>query len=264
MMSSEELNSRIEKLNVKIDKIQKRVNKWKEASSSEKEFNKRYDWLSSFNERKEEFRKEWINECNYELGRAKRDLQDALTTLNKYQNALMLIQEKENQPVIQIFKDFFDNWKQEIIEYVEPRYKRYLELDSEYCDLWNKHQRDEETKDKLQNLNKLMKSIMSDPWVSKMRDCKLYGGKSFEEFLNKYMEERYYELVDKVTKITGIITDVSSLYVGNDGSLNGIIIGESGKAKVETIIAGGYNEDIIVNVKHGQCRHYRVLVHKVN
>ena len=68
------------------------------------------------------------------------------------------------------------------------------------------------------------------------------------------MNDRYNELVDKVTKYTGEITDVSDLHIGRDGTLNGIVEGQSGKARIETIGAGGYNI---------QCYHYRCLVHPI-
>ena len=86
------------------------------------------------------------------------------------------------------------------------------------------------------------------------------GEKGFNKWLDDYMNDRYNELVDKVTKYTGEITNVSDLHIGRDGTLNGVVEGQSGKARIETIGAGGYNTDIIVNSKHGQCYHYRVIV----
>lgn len=59
----------------------------------------------------------------------------------------------------------------------------------------------------------------------------------------------------RCSAVVGVITDASNIYVGNDGTLNGIVIGELGKGRVETITAGGYNIQIL---------HYRVLVHKIN
>lgn len=80
-----------------------------------------------------------------------------------------------------------------------------------------------------------------------------------QEKLNKY-----YDLCNRITKVVGEITDASHLSIGEQhGELNGIVYGTKGNAKVETIGAGGYNQDIIVNEKHGQCFHYRVLVNKV-
>ena len=57
-------------------------------------------------------------------------------------------------------------------------------------------------------------------------------------------ENLILDLLKRVTKITGPVTDWSGLHTtrGNMGTvLNGIVIGEDGRAEVETILAGGYN-----------------------
>lgn len=64
------------------------------------------------------------------------------------------------------------------------------------------------------------------------------------------------EIYSRTTEYVGKLTDMINIHFGDNGSLNGIVIGESGrKAKVNTIIAGGYNI---------QCLHYRVLVNPIN
>lgn len=65
------------------------------------------------------------------------------------------------------------------------------------------------------------------------------------------------DLLKRVTKITGPVTDWSGLYVtqGNMGAvLNGVVIGEDANARVESILAGGYAI---------QRLHVRTLVHEV-
>ena len=62
------------------------------------------------------------------------------------------------------------------------------------------------------------------------------------------------DLLKRVTKVTGAVVDWSGLHLtrGNVGAvLNGVVIGEEGKARVESILAGGYNI---------QRLHVRVLV----
>lgn len=57
-------------------------------------------------------------------------------------------------------------------------------------------------------------------------------------------ENLILDLLRRVTKITGPVTDWSELYVtqGNMGAvINGYVIGEDGKAEVESILAGGWN-----------------------
>ena len=50
------------------------------------------------------------------------------------------------------------------------------------------------------------------------------------------------------------ITDAAALYIGPEGDINGIIVGTEGKAKIQTIGAGGYNI---------QCFHFRTLIHEI-
>ena len=59
--------------------------------------------------------------------------------------------------------------------------------------------------------------------------------------------------MERVTKITGVITDASNLHI-NKGELNGTITGEKGAVNVNTIGAGGYNI---------QRYHFRTLIHKL-
>ena len=83
------------------------------------------------------------------------------------------------------------------------------------------------------------------------------------EILDKEIEAKYWNMVERVTKVTGEIIDASDLSIGGDGNINGIIIGKEGNAKLETILAGGYNQNIIVNVRRGQILHYRLIVNKI-
>ena len=85
------------------------------------------------------------------------------------------------------------------------------------------------------------------------------------DWLEKEIEQeknnKLIDLMTRVSKITGEIVDASYLYIADDGNLNGYIIGKEGKAEVETIGAGGYNDHIILDSgRHGQVFHFRTLV----
>lgn len=66
--------------------------------------------------------------------------------------------------------------------------------------------------------------------------------------------DKMTELISRITKVTGLIEDASYLTIGHSGALNGVVHGEKGSAKVETIMAGGWNI---------QCFHFRTLVHEI-
>jgi hypothetical protein len=73
-------------------------------------------------------------------------------------------------------------------------------------------------------------------------------------WLNKDLEAekkaKMLDLIYRINAVVGAINDATSLRI-TAGNLNGYIIGETGKAEVNTIGAGGYNI---------QCFHYRTLV----
>ena len=89
----------------------------------------------------------------------------------------------------------------------------------------------------------------------KMVECR-DEQKAFE-FLDAALEaERKAKILDlmaRIENITGKILDAEALHIGAKGDLEGVIIGEQGKAKINTIGAGGYNI---------QCFHFRTLVHE--
>lgn len=61
------------------------------------------------------------------------------------------------------------------------------------------------------------------------------------------------DLIGRIMSTVGTITDASTLYIGPEGDINGCIEGTEGKAKIQTIGAGGYNI---------QCFHFRTLIHE--
>lgn len=78
------------------------------------------------------------------------------------------------------------------------------------------------------------------------------------ERLHKELDEeanrKYDFIIERTNAIVGQITDASNLSVGYKHDLNGFIIGTNGRAKVETIGAGGYNI---------QCFHFRTLINRM-
>lgn len=74
---------------------------------------------------------------------------------------------------------------------------------------------------------------------------------ALNEFLNEEVQARRVDLYYRCSAVVGIIKDATGITMGMNGSLNGIVVGDEGKASVRTILAGGYNI---------QRLHYRVLV----
>lgn len=275
-MTKEQLQERIEKTNIKIEKIEKRIKKWQNAQTREA-FLKADGWLLNMGRDEEYLWNEYIKNCNWELDNAVQDLYDTKLTLEKYQNMLNLELAKEdefNNNRIQVIWEFLLNYKEQVAEYIRDNLSvlnEYYEVNTKMCD-WHNNNRykvynGEMTKEEYNRvyneLDKRAKELQANihPYTrecatkdySKENSERYIDEVKLEEILLKDCKARYFQLVNEVTNITGIIMDAQDLRI-RAGELNGIIIGEKGKAKVQTFSAGGWNI---------QCYHYRTRVDEV-
>lgn len=213
---------------------------------------------------------------------------EKLTVLKKQLGELEAQEQLINDTTPQVIKDWAENWKQEAIIYVKDKADKYIEdkekmkkeinvdyymylsseadrfsyINKEYLDNYNddvdytRFVNSYNTICKIKELygiydiEKKYKNNHSDAFVNNYIAMKLDN-----DWLNTKLDEQKKTMIDnlilRVTKVTGTVTDAKALRLGNDGNINGIVEGERGKAYVETIIAGGWNIQVM---------HYRVLV----
>ena len=277
-MTTKEIQTRIEKKEKDIEKINKRIAKWENNRDSEKVFVKEYGWLNTFEERKDEFKQMFVDNCNSEIRRAKNDLAEATATLEKYKSQLAKIETFNSTEKIPVIWEFLQNWKKEAYQYYLDNAKLYSELFNKANEAWEEYRNSKEVQDNMAairsedknwfwaSLRQKFKTRYYAPITTLTKDITTNRatGTVDTERLNKILDtdvqHKYNDFIARITEKAGNIIDVSYLSIANNGIINGTVIGDKAKVYVETITAGGYNNDVIVNVKHGQILHYRVLV----
>lgn len=237
---------------------------------------------------------DWNKGPNFdELKCAYRDLHDVTATKNKYEIKLQEINNFENQDKIPVIVEFLENWKADAREFYLENAERYYLLkknfDQAFAEWKAKHPEinfdargwNPVVYEAKQNFKKsyyapvmpLTANITTfdthrEPDPEKpfeliyVVDGYTVDEAALDKVLKETADSMYKDFVARITAVVGEITDASNLRIVG-GQLNGIVEGTEGKGKVETITAGGYNTDRIVNVKHGQILHYRCLVHKL-
>lgn len=265
-MTKEQLQERINKLEVKIEKEIKNRDKYLNGLSNNfKEYTdvNKYKWqdLEKMNLKFSSYEEKYAFE---DCRRKNINIKDYTITLNKYKNQLKALSDLIDLPVL---KEFLDNWKKEAINYYTVLVDSYIqhrkEIEEEYtkkgtitngCIYYNSPFKVEYYK-KCEDLKKAYGSYI-------LNIVSYYSSTRYEKIkadMEKEAQAKYKKLVNRISSIVGEIKDCSNLNIKN-GEINGIISGNKGKASINTVVAGGYNENVIVNVKHGQCLHYRVLV----
>ena len=191
-------------------------------------------------------------------------IKDLTQIRDNWKTKLELQKAKDNEfeTIPQVVKDFVHNWrikteawiKDNLAKYQQQRKDAY-KLYEQACDYSNDltYEQRKELKNKYNELYREIREN-TEPLI-----MDIASRSNQEEFINKLLDEeekgKVFDLIRRVTKVTGTIIDASALRIGEqNGELNGLVIGEEGKAYVETIGAGGYNI---------QRFHYRVLVKKV-
>lgn len=217
-------------------------------------------------------------ELKYSYGYAKEAVRDSerkikeLTQVRdnwKTKLELQKAKDTEFENIPQVVKDFVHNWRLRAfkitMEQVAEYETRYREIEKLYDDSFKHGYGSQEYKELMDKYKKSYQLLINTySQLVRMIAFKRNKEQELNDLLDKEEKAKIFDLIGRVTKVVGTIIDASGLSIGyQNGELNGIVIGTDGKAEVETIGAGGYNQHIIVNEKHGQIFHYRVLVKRL-
>ena len=188
------------------------------------------------------------------------ELKDARVMLEKYLNMMKIRDDKAAVVKIPVIWEFLTKYKEMMSKWFHENAALYNELKQNQDKAWNEYKGSEEYirmcsfYGSQYRVELAWRKLYYEPIHGITRDLYRYNGLldevKLEDILNKDIENRYFKLVNQVTKIVGVIIDADELKIRN-GELNGLIRGEKGKAYVMTVGAGGYNI---------QCFHYRTLV----
>ena len=229
---------------------------------------------------KEYWDRERLRTNIYELDNCRKVCENWETKLNERIN-------KDNIEKIKPIWDFLCEWEKRSIEWYRENCKAYFNLKKEYENKFNEYLNSDEYKEDVENSlrcynkeyleqhRKYLENSAKYHLESRFKERYYEDIDSFtkaitkikyeytgyevdEELLKKEVakekENKYFDLVNRITKVIGEITNASNLNVGPKGELEGIVEGLKGKVRVETIGAGGYNI---------QRFHFRTLVHKL-
>lgn len=91
-------------------------------------------------------------------------------------------------------------------------------------------------------------------WVQEMEEKQVFS--SSDAFfktkeVDNIVEQQRVDVLTRAWNVVGRVSKIEMATLGGDGSFNGVVYGEKGRARISTILAGGYNI---------QRLHYRVLV----
>lgn len=192
----------------------------------------------------------------------------------------------------QAIKDFLEQWKQRAFEWHIRRYRNYLsykvklqkeveatqleyiKTSPDYVQYVNEdgtlNQRfdwivcrpnrgmDKYLQEKGLDYRSIKKKEMNFAGAAVLRMCEFRYEHERQEWLERELEmekkAKMLDLVHRINKAVGAIVDATGLRISAKGNLDGVILGTDGRAKIETVSAGGWNI---------QCFHYRTLVHKL-
>lgn len=253
-----------------IEKLEKKLARIKVAKQSNYEENNPYCY------------------SDYDLRMTEKDLEEARKLLKKYETDMLAALEKENSRNVKPILDFLDMWKARakdfhmdlLREYFEEKgmvRKLYDKVESctydtkEYEEAMDRYEEAQKTfhentygkyhKEVKESLNGRKREVSVKDCDGKYEIISPYVERNLqesEEKLDKVLkaeaERKYDDIIERTNHIAGQITDASNLEVDARCNLNGYITGTKGKARVETIGAGGYNI---------QCFHFRTLINKI-
>ena len=266
MASVEFLKKRIEGAEQKLEKLNKKLVRILKAEESNYEENNPYYY------------------SDYDKRSTLREIEECKKNIQTYEKDLSIATEKENSRNVQVIIDFLRIWKEKVITEYTKDLKEAFKMKAEVRRLYPSYSTPKDSAEYLEwqeikkEYNERIKGVYSyelcmNPWTKREEKYKVKVEDGIWEYLTNYLQYRNLEealdvlskdlekeavrkydfIIERTNKIVGEITDVSNLYIANNGELNGFIIGTRGKAKVTTIIANGPI----------RIAHFRVLVKEV-
>lgn len=232
----------------------------------------------------------WTNNPYYysehDLKYTLRDIEDCKTAITNYETEIKATQQKDASRDVKIILEFLERWKTNVYEIYSNGINEVFDSEDElrllyraipqptWADSEQKQTYEAARKEHYRNLHGITEKdersysvkVKDGKWEwlrSWLKDTREDSLAYLKKFLTEEAKRKYDFIIERTNAIVGQITDASGLSIGAKGDLNGIIIGTEGKARVTTVGAGGYNDDIIVNVKHGQIFHFRTLIKEV-
>lgn len=256
-MTIETLKDRIAKAEAKIEKKQGTIARYQKTIA-----NKKAKIAKTTDKNEIEWLEDDIETAEEGISNAEEEIREATEKLNELKDELQKAEEKAASRNVEAILTFLEMWKARVTEYYRESLKRYIAASKEYDEEQTRlhelrfHAETVEERKAAREQYSKNYSEFHREW----RFIEVYTiGYSLEEErlakdLKREAEIKYDDIIEKTNKIVGEITDAGNLRVGEKGELNGYVIGTRGKAKVETIGAGGYNI---------QCFHFRTLIHEV-
>lgn len=253
----------------KIEKTEKSITKWKDKiEKAPLNFDK--ITKDAYEGREQRYFDVVVESYKEELRGTENKLKKLKELLVKYSIKKNIEDKKKSMPTIPIIEKFLDIWVINSKEFYNERRvacKNYLEHikkeRDEFCkennirandysmevhNLLRENELDHASISK--DMSRLFPQIVNEFVYRSDSDWK----DSLEIMINKERETKKYLFYKRIIEKVGNITDAHGLRIGDNGEINGFIIGDKGKATIDTITAGGYNI---------QCLHFRVLVNKI-
>lgn len=219
-----------------------------------------------------------IEHLNEDIKRLMKEREEKREALKRYKDELSKLEGVKRD--IPSLVEFLNGWKKKATEYYLSMekdwtrldaYNKYLTADRKACDYWNCRRwldvregklTDDEAQEKyeeLRNKAKALKKAYFNEYgnihdlVQRAFNTKTPYAVLVEEMLQREWEFKYDDLLYRCESHVGKLVDTCFLHIGKNGSINGYVVGEKGRARVETIWAGGPIQRL----------HFRVLIHDI-
>lgn len=199
-----------------------------------------------------------ISFCKDDITNSQKKIAELLITIAKYQDKKQQEDSKNDIPYIKPLEDFLQSYIEKNTEYYNNQ-RPLCQVAIQKCNEEQKtinHKDFSNWEEYSTAKNDISKSHLSCYTQDIIQYAKMSDDEFTEQLSKNLAAEAHYLKLDlywRTVGICGVLTCTSNLEVSDNGSLNGFVSGEKGRAIIETIMAGGYNI---------QKLHYRVLIKK--